>query len=187
MKLASFLTAVVFAAASLGVHAADSVTDPNKPRNLPDNGPVAVSWTDPAQFSDLRFSANRWEAERGDWVRQLAEHLRNSAAKQLQPGEKLQVESTDITRAGEYEPWRGPDFDRVRYIRDRYPPRMQFNYTLTGNNGQVLAQGERKLRDSGFMMGSLPINQNDPLRYEKRMIDNWLRRDLRAPTTTANR
>jgi hypothetical protein len=178
MKFASIFATFLLAIVSLTAHAADSVTDPNKPRALPDSGPVAVSWSDPAQFSDLRFSHNRWEADHGDWVRQLAEHFRNSAARQLQPGQTLQVNISDIMRAGSYEPWRGPNLDHVRFIRDRYPPGMAFSYTLTGADGQVLAQGERKLRDTGFMMGSSPINQTDPLRYEKRMIDDWVRRDL---------
>lgn len=187
MKFKSLFAAFLFAAVSLGAHASDTVTDPNKPRALPADGPVSVSWSDPAQFSDLRQSHNRWEAERGDWVRQLAEHLRDSATKQLQPGERLEVNITDVMRAGTYEPWLGPQLDHVRIIRDRYPPRVEFGYTLYGADGQVLAQGETKLRDFGFMMGSSPLNQTDPLRYEKRMIDDWLRRDLRSPAATASR
>lgn len=163
---------------SAAAQAADTVTDPNKPRSLPDEGPVDVSWSDPAQFGDLRYTHNRWEAAQGDWVRQLAEHVRKSATKQLRPGETLQVNITDITRAGEYEPWHGINFDHVRIIRDRYPPRMELSYTLYGADGQVLAQGDSKLRDFGFMMGSSPLNQTDPLRYEKRMIDDWTRREL---------
>ncbi len=189
MKLSSFRTlafAALLGASAPGAFAADTVTDPDKPRALPVEGPVNVSWNDPAQFSDLRHSFNRWEAERGDWVRQLALHLRKSAAKQLQPGERLDVNITDVMRAGIYEPWHGPQLDHVRVIRDRYPPRMELNYTLYGADGQVLTQGSEKLRDFGFMMGSSPINQNDPLRYEKRMIDGWAR-DLRAPATTASR
>jgi hypothetical protein len=187
MKFLSIFATFLFAAASLSAHAADTVTDPNKPRALPDSGPVAVSWSDPAQFSDLRFSRNRWEANRGDWVRQLAEHFRSSATRQLQPGEKLQVNITDIMRAGSYEPWRGPNMDHVRFIRDRYPPSMAFSYTLTGADGQVLAQSDIKLRDLGFMMSASPTD-TDPLRFEKRMIDNWLRRNMRTPSTaTASR
>jgi hypothetical protein len=187
MKFASIFATVLLAVVSLTAHAADSVTDPNKPRALPDDGPVAVSWSDPAQFSDLRFSRNRWEAGRGDWVRQLAEHFRSSATRQLQPGETLQVNITDIMRAGSYEPWHGPNMDHVRFIRDRYPPSMTFSYTLTGADGQVLAQGDARLRDLGFMMGNSPTD-TDPLRFEKRMIDNWLRRDLRTRSAaTASR
>jgi hypothetical protein len=143
---------------------------------LLEDGPVAVTWNDPATFTELRLSGNRWEAERGDWVRQLAQYLRKSAAKQLQPGETLQVNIDDVTRAGQYEPWRGPQMRDVRILRDRYPPRLTLTYTLRASGGQVLAQGQSKLSDLGFMMGSSPLNQNDPLRHEKRLIDGWTRR-----------
>ena len=57
------------------LHAASTVTDPSRPRALPADGPVSVEWTDPAEFSELRFSQNRWEAQQGDWVTQLARYL----------------------------------------------------------------------------------------------------------------
>lgn len=174
------LAIVLFGVAlAFSAQAASTVTDPKLPRSLPDEGPVSVTWTDPAQFSEIRSSGNRWEAERGDWVRQLAEYARTSAAKQLAPGEKLEITITDVQRAGRYEPWRGPNMQHVRMVRDIYPPRLSLNYTLYGADGQVLAQNERKLSDPGFLMGSAPLNETDSLRYEKRMIDDWTRRDLR--------
>ena len=73
------LFAAALLASSLASARVRNVTDPEAPRSLPDEGPVAVQWTDPAQFTDLKFSGNRWEAERGNWVFQLAEHLRDAA------------------------------------------------------------------------------------------------------------
>lgn len=179
MKLKSRLAiGLLGAVLALSAQAGSNVTDPNLPRNLPADGPVDVSWSDPAKFTDLRASGNRWEAERGDWVQQLAQYARTSATKQLAPGEKLEITITDIQRAGRYEPWLGPQFQDVRMIRDHYPPRMTLTYTLYGAGGQVLARNERKLSDMGFLMGSTPLNSSDPLRYEKRMIDGWVRRDL---------
>ncbi len=172
--------ALLGAVLAFSVQAASTVTDPKQPRSLPEEGPVSVSWTDPAQFSEIRNSGNRWEAERGDWVRQLAQYARTSAAKQLAPGEKLEITITDIQRAGRYEPWRGPNMQHVRMVRDIYPPRLSLNYTLYDANGQVIAQNERKLSDTAFLMGGAPLNDSDSLRYEKRMIDDWTRRDLRA-------
>ncbi len=188
MKLKSHLVLGLFAAVlAFSVQAGSKVTDPKQPRSLPDEGPVSVSWTDPAEFSEIRSSGNRWEAERGDWVQQLAEYARTSAAKQLAPGQKLEITITDIQRAGRYEPWRGPNMQNVRMVRDIYPPRLSLNYTLYGADGQVLAQNERKLSDPGFLMGSAPLNETDSLRYEKRMIDDWARRDLRQQRVADDR
>jgi len=156
-----------------------NVTDPDAPRSLPAEGPVQVDWTDPAQFSDIRHSGNRWEAERGNWVEQLAKHLQKSAVKRLPPGERLQVTITDIKRAGQYEPWHGPNLQNTRFVRDLYPPRISLSFKRTDAQGNVIDQGERKLVDSAFLMGNSLLSDSDPLRYEKGLLDDWLRRELK--------
>ena len=45
-------------------------------------------------------------------------------------------------------------------------------------SGALVSEGERKISDPAFLIGASPINSSDPLRYEKRMIDSWLRREL---------
>ena len=162
-----------------------SVSDPQAPRALTAEGPVQVQWTDPAQFSELRYSRNRWDAQRGDWVEDLAEYLRKQASKQLPEGQKLEVTITDIKRAGDYEPWHGPRLDDVRIMRDIYPPRISLQFTLTDANGQVIDQGERKLSDTGYLLNSSLPSNTDPLRYEKRMLNDWLRRELQSDRSTA--
>ena len=156
-----------------------NVTDADAPRSLESAGPVSVDWTDPAQFSEVCYSANRRESRRGNWVEQLARHLRETAARQLPAGQTLRVTLTDIRRAGSYEPWHGPDLQDTRVIRDLYPPRITLQFTRLDARGEVLDQGERKLVDPGFLTGSTRIGESDPLRYEKKMLDDWLRREIR--------
>ncbi|MFT4247388.1 MAG: DUF3016 domain-containing protein [Pseudomonas sp.] len=185
-------TAVLLAALAAAT-AADArvrtVTDPQAPRALASNAdsPVQVSWTDPAQFTDIRYSRNRWEAERGDWVSDLAGYFQKTAAKRLPEGQRMQITITDIKRAGDYEPWHGPRMDDVRIVKDIYPPRLSFSWVRTDAAGQVIDQGEKKLVDTAFLMSSTTFNDSDPLRYEKRMIDDWLRRELREDRITAER
>lgn len=162
-----------------GAYARQVVTDPNQPRELPGDGPVSVQWTDPAEFSDLRFSGSRWDAERGDWVADLARHVQHRAGTRLPPGQTMDVTITDIQRAGGFEPWLGPNYSHVRMMRDIYPPRMTLQVRITGADGQVLAEGERSLSNLNYLRSSPPsLNSNDSLRHEKRMIDDWLRREL---------
>ena len=160
-----------------------TVTDPDAPRALPEQGPVSVTWDDPANFTEIRYSLNKYESRRGDWVEQLAQHLRERAEKRLPPGEQLQVNITDIDRAGAYEPWRGVQFYDTRFILDIYPPRMTFNYRRIGARGEVVAEGEREIRDMGYLMVSNPYFNSDTLRYEKAMIDRWVSQELRRPGT----
>ncbi|QSX74635.1 DUF3016 domain-containing protein [Lysobacter arenosi] len=186
MNLRPALIAIALAIVSAGVPAdarTRNVTDPDAPRALPEQGPVSVRWEDPSTFSDLRHSGNRYEARRGNWVEELAEHMRKSGEKRLAPGQRLDIDILDIRRAGMYEPWHGPDLDDTRIIRDIYPPRMTVSFRYTDADGRVLSQGERKLSDNGFMVGASPVNNNDILRYEKSMIDSWLTREIGAPQT----
>ena len=187
MKTSTFAgLALACLLAAGAVHAGPrTVTAPDAPRALPADGRVQVQWTDPSQFAEVRQSRNRWDAERGNWVMQLAEYLRKQAEKQLPEGQKLDVTITDIKRAGDYEPWRGPQLDDVRIMRDIYPPRITLQFTLTDANGQVIDQGERKLVDTAYLLNSSLPNDTDPLRYEKRMLNDWLRRELRQNKTAA--
>lgn len=148
------------------------------PRALPESGPVSVRWNDPSGFAELRNSHNRYESTRGGWLPQLAEYLRKRAAPRLGSGERLELTIIDVDRAGDYEPWLGIQHHDTRIVRDIYPPRMTLDFRHVDASGRVISEGERKLSDHAFLIGTTPINSSDPLRYEKRMIDSWLRREL---------
>lgn len=152
------------------------------PRALPEQGPVSVSWADPMTFSEIRGSGNRYMAAQGDWLQDLARYMRRQAGKQLPDGDSLELTIVDIQRAGRYEPWRGPRLQDARIVRDIYPPRMTVHFRQLDANGAVVAEGERKITDPAFLLHSSPIDQTDTLRYEKRMVDSWLRREFRDDT-----
>ncbi len=154
------------------------ITDPKAPRSLPAEGMVAVSWNDPAKFSELRGSGNRSEAERGDWVTDLARYLRQRAERKLPGDERLEVTITDIRRAGNFEPWRGIEYRDVRILRELYWPRIAIDFKLTRADGSVAAEGQRVLSDPSYLGSSSAAGEGDPLRYEKALIDRWVRREL---------
>lgn len=154
------------------------VTDPSASRALEADSPVHVAWTDPAQFREIRFSGNRWEARRGDWVRKLAEHLQTGAERQLPEGHQLQITLTDIDRAGDYEPWYGPQFDRVRIMRDIHWPKIDLSFVQTDADGRVVAEGERTLSDPSYLRRLSSVRQHHELYYEKALLDSWLRREF---------
>jgi hypothetical protein len=49
----------------------------------------------------------------------------------------------------------------------------------------VIGQGERKLQDTGYLHNIGRQSDTDPLRYEKRLLDDWIRRDLRNEATAS--
>ncbi len=178
--LGAALTGLLTLAAPFADAAPRTVTDPNAPRELKAEGPVQVRWTDPARFTELKNSANRWETQRGNWVYQLADHLRTSASKRLAPGQTLDVTITDIKRAGDYEPQHGPRGQDIRIMKDIYPPRMTLTYVLRDAQGNVVRENaEERLIDMGYLSsGRGLLSDSDPLRYEKQMIDDWLKKLL---------
>lgn len=173
------LLAAALSALAMPALAGNDVTDPELPRSLTGDSPVAVAWTDPEAFSDIRLSGNRWEARRGEWVEQIARYVRQRAERELPAGSTLDVTIRDIRRAGMYEPWNGPRYDHVRIIKDQYPPRIDLDFVLRDASGTVIAEGPRELRDMGFLSRAGSAMNSDALRYEKQLIDDWLRRDLR--------
>lgn len=143
---------------------------------------VKVSMVDPAKFSEIRQNRRRGDLRDGLWLDRLQQHIIGSATKRLAPGEALEVRVIDIKRAGDFEPWHGPQFDDVRIVKDIYPPRIALSYTLTSADGAVISQGDEVLRDAAFLSRALR-GRDDPLRYEKRLLDDWLAKLLPSKHT----
>lgn len=163
------------------------VTDPNAPRSLPDAGPVSVRWDDPAKFSELRGSQNRYEAERGDWVADIARYLRKQVERKLPEGERLEVAIVDIRRAGNYEPWHGFEYRDVRIMRELYWPQIELAVKRTAADGSVVSDRSYMLSDPAYLGSATRASEGDPLRYEKALIDRWVRRELVAPSVAQTR
>jgi hypothetical protein len=180
MRFAPLLLALGFALSGCAAPGGAGLLAADAPRALPGSGPVSVAWTDPAGFSELRFSGNRFESARGRWLSDLATYLRDRAAARLPAGERLELTITDVQRAGRYEPMYRMDMQDVRVVRDIYPPRITLRFRHFDASGTVVSEGERTLTDPGFLTHAVPLSDSDTLRYEKRMIDGWLRSEFRT-------
>lgn len=73
----------------------------------------------------------------------------------------------------------------IRVMRDIYPPRITLQYTLKDADGRIVSEGDARLSDSGYLQGSGLLTNSDPLRYEKRLIDDWVKRQLASQATAA--
>ncbi|MFC5437197.1 DUF3016 domain-containing protein [Rhodanobacter umsongensis] len=138
-------------------------------------GNVSVRYRDPQHFTEAKRSFGVHLIKADDYLQPLQAYIAQRASRVLAPGQRLDIEVTDVDRAGEYEPWRGPRFDDVRVVKDIYPPRIDLDFTLYGADGKVLRQGHRELRDLSFLSHSSGADQ-DSLRYEKSLVDRWLRK-----------
>ena len=147
----------------------------------PAASPVTVVFFQPEKYIDLKdgYSDNENTNGRERYLPQIEEYLQREAGRLLTAGQKLTVTFTDIDLAGDYEPWHGPQFDSVRMVKGVYVPRLTFKFTLADSSGKVIKEGERKLVDLAFQMRVTMGFKDDPLRYEKEMLRDWARDELR--------
>jgi hypothetical protein len=130
---------------------------------------VTVAFSHPENYHDLPFATT----DRERVLKDLGEHFA-SLAKDLQPGQDLRVEVTDLDLAGRLHPnFRGGQELRVLNGGADWP-HMALRYSLE-SNGRVISSGEESLSDMTYMDRINRYNDSDTLRYEKRMIDDWFK------------
>ena len=139
---------------------------------------VEVTFGDLAKFTDLRNSMMADERERESLAEELRRHIEREAPARLPPGTRLAVAIRDVDMAGEYPPVTGSLSRDMRVIKDNYPPRIDLAFRLTRSDGALEREGQRELRDGGFLWQSGSFGANDILRHEKNLIDGWLRREF---------
>lgn len=175
---ASLAVACICLATGCAVRAPErTVTEPAATAPVPP-GIVSVTYDNPAKFDQGRAGGRETEQARRAWVDALSQYLAERAAPRLPEGQRLEVHLTDVQRAGDFEPWRGPRGADVRIVRDIYPPRIDLRFRLLDGDARLLREGSRQLRDATFMMRP-DLHPNDPLRYEKTLLDDWLQQELR--------
>lgn len=143
--------------------------------------PVAVSFGDLAKFTDLRMSLLTDERDRASLAEDLRRHLERAGRTHLPPGARLSVHVDDVDMAGDYPPVTGSMSRDMRVIKDHYPPRIALSFRLLRADGTVEREGTRELRDGGFLWQTGSFGTNDILRYEKSLLDGWLRREFGPP------
>ncbi|MEO8994110.1 MAG: DUF3016 domain-containing protein [Rhodanobacter sp.] len=138
---------------------------------------VSVTYANPQTFSENRQFGAQDRRRGSHYLEPLKAHLIKRATRMLPPNDRLDVTITDIKLAGAYEPWRSLRYGDVRIMRDIYPPRIDLTFKLLDANGTVLREGSRKLRNINFLHGGLAtLGDSDPLRYDKALLSDWLRR-----------
>lgn len=174
LSLPGLFTTTLLAAAALWAAGLAPVRAAPVP---PSDAQVSVTYVNPEKFSENRFYGMQDRFNRVDYLAQLKAYLIKRGAAILAPGQHLSVNITDIQLAGAYEAWRGPRWDYVRMMRDSYPPRIDLNFQLTDQDGKVLAEGQRVLRDLNYLRSNpgTPGASSESLYYDKALLDRWLR------------
>lgn len=135
-------------------------------------GPVDVSFLpDPRQYTDP--GRDPADAVRNEET--LARHLQSLGARWLPDGQQLRVEVLDLDLSGSLRPPRRAAIDDVRISHGGADvPRVTLRYTLS-EGSRVLASGEETVSDLNYLRHGADIGLNEPLRNEKRMLENWFK------------
>jgi len=169
-NLRALFIAIVAFAATAGI--ASAVADASR---------VSVNWAPKDTLTEVKQNPTyRGLLRPEDWMKQLGSFIRDRANAQLPPGQQLEVTIDDIKLAGDFEPWHGPNAQDIRFMKDIYPPRIDLHYRLIGADGKTLRENQAKLRDLSYLRNNVMPTDTDPLRYDKRMIDTWIKSEFRG-------
>ena len=140
------------------------------------NATVTVTFTQPERFIDMPFAS--WDKERV--LKDLRGHFDKLGAT-LPQGQDLKVEVQDIDLAGRIEPNTRLGHD-IRVLKGGADwPMIQLRYSVEAG-GKVLKSGDERVSDMTYLDRGTHLNRysaNEPLRYEKRMLDEWFKTVLK--------
>jgi hypothetical protein len=146
---------------------------------------ATVTFDHPEKFADVKDAYMPTDKGRDAILDQIRQFVETKAASYLGAGQSLEVKFTEIDLAGDFEPQRGPQFMDVRIMKEIYPPRFDLEFKITGADGKVLSKGKRQLRDPFYLQRLVPFH-DDPLCYEKDILDDWLRTDIKSKAAAAH-
>jgi Protein of unknown function (DUF3016) len=130
-----------------------------------------------ARFTDARDGLLGSPRGTANLLAEIDRYLHTAGERYVPAGLTLDVWITNIDLAGEFEPWRDPQFDRVRVMRDIYPPRFTLEFRLTDAGGAIVKEGRRVLLEQLYM-STAALNDGEPLYYDKLLLGDWLRREF---------
>ncbi|QJR80327.1 DUF3016 domain-containing protein [Alteromonas pelagimontana] len=151
---------------------------------------VDVTWQDPDSYTDVRGSNESNSKFKKRTFKELESYF-TEMAEALPDGQKLAITVTNLDLAGQVWPSSFIGFgasagSEIRLIKRVDIPRISFNYTLTDADGQEVKSAEVKLKDMGFMDGTVRFMQHDNLAYEKQMLKDWFREEMASVVVKNN-
>ena len=135
---------------------------------------VEVNWNEPESFTDVQPTNTTRHRFQESVLSDLEAHFRK-AGESLPADQTLVVNVTDVDLAG-YVEYFHPGYPfGIRVVRDIDFPRISLSYELKGADGVLISTGSDNLRDMDFRFPTFVTRYQQPLDYEKRMIDRWVR------------
>ncbi len=146
-----------------------------------------VNFVDPEHFTDLNQHGDQKDvtAKRAE----IARHIERLAASKLPADQTLEVDVLDVRLVGSDQGWpealRSPPLNTatrpfgnsLRQTSLATWPSITLRYQLKRGD-QVLAKGEESISDRAYLDRLNAYSPDDPLRFEKTLLDNWVQQRL---------
>jgi Protein of unknown function (DUF3016) len=139
---------------------------------------VEVSFNHPEQFADIRDRYLATEENKKEVLSTLQEYVVQRASSYLPKGESLRITFDNIKLAGVIN-IAGVVGER-RVILASTPPMFMFEWAVTDSSGKVIGSAKEKLEENNFKDLSSRADEGDPLRYERAVLDDWMRNRLES-------
>ena len=138
---------------------------------------IALIFVQPQHFTDVRYS--KAEPNSVALLSELHTFMCKMGERYVPADMQLEITVADIDLAGDFEPWRGPQFGHVRITRGIYCPHISLEFRLTDRNGSVVSTGQRQITDIAYQERFVR-QPDDYLRYEKDILRDWFRNEFGA-------
>lgn len=166
-------------AAGLALFCAGSLRAAEAPKAAKPAPKAEVVFDHPEKFTDVKDDYFPTDKGRDAILEQIRSCIAFQAGYLIPDGYLLRMTFTDIDLAGDFEPWHGPQWTSVRIVKSIYPPAFKFSWAVTDPSGKVVREGKEDMRVLEFEM-TMTLDLQDPLRYEKAILEGWMRDNLRG-------
>jgi hypothetical protein len=137
---------------------------------------VKVNFVDPQHYADIGSYGGIDRKRNLDEIEKIFQKLGD---RYLSADQVFSIDVLDVDLAGRLEPWHNNAYD-IRYMRDITWPRMKLRYTLEGA-GHPPASSEETLSDPSYLDFPHARFSDEPLPYDKAMIERWFRKEFAPP------
>jgi hypothetical protein len=138
-------------------------------------GTVNVSFIHPENFTDASLQGGYGTTAEQGTLDDIGRFFESLGPMYLKSGQVLKLDVLNVDLAGRIEWWRRNLYD-ARILRDVYPPRFTLNYRLVEAR-RVLVESQETVVGPNYLANpGIYFSPNDPLRFEKAMLEDWFRR-----------
>ena len=141
-------------------------------------GELKIDWQNPEGFRDADYYYNGGAKSKEIVIKNLTKYFTREAKRQLPEGSVLELTVTELDLAGDFEPWRSPQWNDVRIVKDIYPATIEFDYKYIGPDGAVVDEGSERLRDTLIPRSivAVQIGRTESYPYVKNLMRKFMRK-----------